>query len=185
MKTLVVIDAQNDFITGSLGSKEGQNILPKIVEYVKNFDGSVFYTMDEHWDDDESKEIQKFGLHCVVDTIGRKIPQELEVELEKKDAQCFCKETFMVTHGYEEEDLDYGIYQVYNDYNVEDQENTVYLCGYCTDICVLNNALYLRSNLPNDKIVVLKDLCCGTSKEMHQKALDIMKVNLIEIQESK
>lgn len=185
MKTLVVIDAQNDFITGPLGSKEAQEVLSKIINYVKNFDDNVLYTMDEHWDDDESLEVQKFGLHCMRDTIGRKIPQELGVELEKKDAQCFCKETFMVTTGYEEEDLDSAIYLLFDDADEEEQENTIYLCGYCTDICVLNNALYLRSNLPNNKIVVLKDLCCGTSPEMHEKALDIMKVNLIEIQESK
>lgn len=183
MKTLVVIDAQNDFITGPLGSKEAQEVLPKIVEYVKNFDGSVFYTMDKHYcDDRESQEIQKFGLHCEYETLGCKIPQELEVEFEKKDAQCFCKDTFMLTPNYDEEDLDYAIYKMYEDYNVEDQENTIYLCGYCTDICVLNNALYLRSNLPNDKIVVLKDLCCGTSTQMHEKSLDIMKVNLIEVE---
>lgn len=178
MKTLVVIDAQNDFITGPLGSKEAQEVLPKIVDYVKAFEGKVLYTMDEHWEVDESQEIQKFGLHCMIDTVGRKIPQELEVEFEKKDAQCFCKETFMFTSNYNEEHLDYAI----EDYNVEKQENIIYLCGYCTDICVLNNALYLRSNLPYERIVVLKDLCCGTSKEMHEKALDILKVNLIEVE---
>ena len=61
------------------------------------------------------------------------------------------------------------------------QNNDVYVIGLCTDLCVLNTALYLRNNLQYDNIIVIKDLCAGTTPENHQKALDIMKINLIDI----
>ena len=51
MKYLIVVDMQNDFITGSLGTKEAEAILPKVIEKVKNFDGTIIYTKDTHQTD--------------------------------------------------------------------------------------------------------------------------------------
>ena len=181
MKTLFVIDPQNDFISGVLGSKEAQKILPKIIEYVKNFDGLTFYTMDEHYNfDGETRETVLLPKHCIIDTIGRKIPQELEVELEKKDATCIRKDSFMPTDDYDVSIIN-ELHDEYKNNDVEYKNNTIYVCGYCTDICVLNAVLYLRCNFPNDTIIVLKDLCAGTTPEKHEMALKVMESNLIEV----
>ncbi|WP_019138025.1 hypothetical protein [Peptoniphilus timonensis] len=42
---------QNDFVTGSLKTKDGENFLKKIVKKVNEFDGEVVYTLDTHYDD--------------------------------------------------------------------------------------------------------------------------------------
>ena len=182
MDILVIVDMQNDFITGCLGTKEAQEILPKVIEFVKNFKGPIFPTMDEHWEGDDTQELQKFGNHCIVATVGRKYPQELEVLLEKKHAKCYCKNRFM-PEKYKRKDLwkevDYAVTE--NQFDIQD----IYVCGLCTNICVLNTALYLRCYLPYENIIILKDLCAGTTPENHQKALDIMKINLIDNIESK
>lgn len=184
MAILVIVDMQNDFITGKLGSKEAQELLPKVIEFVKDFKGRIFYTMDEHSKDIDmdSIELTAFGDHCMKYTVGRKYPQELEVLLEKNHAKCCCKNSFM-PEKYKRKDLwkevDYAVTE--NQFDIQD----IYVCGLCTNICVLNTALYLRNHLPYDKITVLKDLCAGTSKDLHEKALDVMESNLIEIKESR
>ena len=185
MKSLVVVDAQIDFISGVFGSEKAQEVLPKIVEYVKNFEGTVRYTMDIH---DKifgnTMELQKLPEHCMDDTIGQEVPLELKVELKKKGASCFRKCTFMPDEEYDDISLWESYYMEYHDKGVFGKENTIYICGYCTDICVLNTALYLRNHCLYDRIVVLKDLCAGSTPEMHEKALDIMRVNLIEVEDS-
>lgn len=182
MDILVIVDMQNDFITGKLGTKEAQEVLPKVMDFVKNFKGFIFPTMDEHWKDDYTQELQAFGPHCMIDTVGRKYPQELEVLLEQRDCQYYCKDAFMPYQGYEDKDLCEDISNLTQE---ENEPVNIYVCGLCTDICVLNTALYLRCYLPHEKIIVLKDLCAGTTPENHQKALDIMKINLIDNIESK
>ena len=184
MKSLVIVDPQNDFISGVLGSKEAQNILPKIIEYVKNFDGLVYYTMDEHYQNDgETREEVLLPKHCMMDTIGQLVPQELDVELKKKFAECYRKDSFMPCDGYEDVSLEVGIRKNYENVGKQFKNNTIYVCGYCTDICVLNVVLYLRCNFPNDTIIVLKDLCAGSTPEKHEMALEVMKSNLIEVEE--
>lgn len=73
------------------------------------------------------------------------------------------------------------LHDEYKNNDVEYKNNTIYVCGYCTDICVLNAVLYLRCNFPNDTIIVLKDLCAGTTPEKHEMALKVMESNLIEV----
>lgn len=182
MNILVIVDMQNDFITGCLGTKEAQEVLPKVIDFVKNFKGPIFPTMDEHWEGDDTQELQKFGNHCIVATVGRKYPQELEVLLEQKDCVFYCKDSFMPYEGYDNNCLQRDIYDLTRHQN---EPANIYVCGLCTDICVLNTALYLRCYLPYENIIVLKDLCVGTTPENHQKALDIMKINLIDNIESK
>ena len=182
MDILVIVDMQNDFITGVLGTKQAQEILPKVTEFVKNFKGHIFPTMDEHWEKDYTQELQKFGNHCMLDTVGRKYPQELEVLLEQRDCVFYCKDSFMPYEGYDDNCLQRDIHSLIQGRH---KPNNIYVCGLCTDICVLNTALYLRCYLPHENIIVLKDLCAGTSKDLHEKALEVMQSNLIEVKESR
>ena len=82
MKILVVIDMQNDFIDGALGTKEAQAIVPKVAEKIKNFDGKVFYTRDTH--DEKYLETQEgknlLVKHCIRGTDGWKLTPEIDVD---------------------------------------------------------------------------------------------------------
>ena len=81
MKYLIVVDMQNDFITGSLGTKEAEAILPKVIEKVKNFDGTIIYTKDTHQADYLSTQEGK-NLpveHCIEGSWGWELAGELEI----------------------------------------------------------------------------------------------------------
>lgn len=175
MKILLVVDMQNDFIDGVFGTEEAVEILPKVIEYVKNFDGMIIATMDRHFLNIPKYTIEEQRLqnHCIFDTPGHAFPRDLKKALQYK-AMILSKRTF----GR----LD--LYKVIRGFCENDDNPDVYICGLCTDICVLNNALILRNGLPFTRIRVLSDLCAGTTPENHQKALDLMQINLIEVQRS-
>ena len=176
MKILLVVDMQNDFIDGVFGTEEAIEILPKVIEYVKNFDGMIVATKDTHFLSmlRYTIEEQKLQNHCICGSGGHDIPSDLEKVLYNK-AMILSKTTF----GR----LD--LYKCLKGFYEKDDNPDIYICGLCTDICVLNNALILRNGLPYTRIRVLSDLCAGTTPENHQKALDLMKINLIEVGESK
>lgn len=163
MKALIVIDMQNDFVTGKLGTHEAQAIIPKMFSYIKNFDGDVYFTQDTHGGNyKETLEGKSIPPHCMVGTKGWQIIPELSSlagETIKKDTfGCDIHSKLAWQGKYYKE---------------------ICFVGVCTDICVLNCALQAIGHY--DKIVVLQDLCAGTTPENHQKALDIMKINCIEV----
>ncbi len=164
MGILVVVDMQNDFITGALGSKDAEAIVPGVVELVKNFNGRVIFTRDTHDEDYLStQEGEKLPVkHCIRDTEGWQICDELKpyaVEVVDK-----------VTFG--SVDLPKMI--------DEDAEGVI-LCGLCTDICVISNAMLLKANFPEMKITVDAACCAGVTQESHKTALDAMKAVQIEV----
>ena len=167
MKYLIVVDMQNDFITGSLGSELAKKIVPGVLEKVKNFDGKVIFTRDTHFDNYMStQEGRKLPVeHCIKDTEGWQICDELigyaDVVVDK------------ITFGSVE------LPQILKDYGEEIEE--VELCGLCTDICVISNAFVLKSSLPETKIVVDAKCCAGVSVESHETALSAMRAVQIEI----
>jgi len=164
-KLLVVIDMQNDFISGCLGTREAQNILPKIADYIRTFDGEVVFTKDTHDEDylDTQEGIKLPVPHCIKGTEGWEIAPELEM----KDVKIFEKNTFgslqlahyIVTEGFEE----------------------VEFCGVCTGICVISNVILTKTYCPETKIKVLKDLCACISPVTHENAIEAMRVCQVEI----
>jgi len=178
-KILVLIDVQNDFITGSLANKEAQKALPNIVEKVKNWNESIYATLDTHYKDYlNTLEGQRLPVkHCIEDTEGRLFPKELEDILFSKDCTIISKTTFG------------SISSVNNPYNdlpntIEDNltdDFEITLFGFCTDICVISNALILRAYFPNTIIKVDSSCCAGTTPENHKAALKVMKSCQIDI----
>lgn len=166
MKYLIVVDMQNDFITGSLGTKEAQAILPKVIEKVKNFDGTVLYTKDTHQTDylatQEGKNLPV--EHCMEGTWGWMLPEELE-ELSKGHI-VFNKPTFGSV-----ELADYLAKEA-----VENSMEEIELCGLCTDICVISNALVIKASLPEVPVAVDASCCAGVTPESHLNALSAMKM---------
>lgn len=165
MKYLIVVDMQNDFITGSLGSSSAKAIVPKVAEKVKNFDGRVIFTRDTHFADYlQTQEGRKLPVeHCIKDTDGWQICHELEPYV----TEVIDKRTFGSV------DLPQRI---------TDAEE-IELCGLCTDICVISNAMILKSAFPEVKIAVDSQCCAGVSVESHNTALDAMKAVQIEVKE--
>ena len=167
MKYLIVVDMQNDFITGSLGSELAKKIVPDVVEKVKSFDGKVIFTRDTHFDDYmNTQEGRKLPvLHCMKDTDGWQICDELkpyaDVVIDK------------ITFG------SVDLPKMLCDYDEKIEE--IELCGLCTDICVISNAMILKAAFPEVKMSVEGKCCAGVSIESHNIALDAMKAVQIEV----
>ncbi len=167
MKYLIVVDMQNDFITGSLGSVLAEKIVPDVVEKVKNFDGKIIFTRDTHFEDYmKTQEGKNLPVeHCIKDTDGWQICDELKA---------YANDVVnKITFG--SVDLP-GILKDYGD-----EIDEIELCGLCTDICVISNAMILKASFPETKIVVDGKCCAGVSVESHKTALEAMKAVQIEI----
>ena len=169
---LVVVDMQNDFVTGPLGTPEARTILPKVAEKVKNFPGRVLFTRDTHEENYlESREGRALPVpHCIRGTRGWEICPELET-LRKEEPVDKC--TFGST----------GLGEVLRAADRYGEKiGKITLVGVCTDICVISNALLLRAFLPEAEIAVDAACCAGVTPESHQTALRAMKACQITIE---
>ena len=177
-KMLIVVDVQNDFITGALGSKDAQDVLPNIVNKIKEWDGDIIYTMDSHGYDYantyEGKHLPIY--HCVFETTGRDIPDEVFFASKGKYMQVINKGTFTCSEIYNKiKDL-----EIWNN----EEYSEIQIIGLVTDICVINVALMIVNELcyrPNTKLVVDSSCCAGTTKDNHEAALKVMKSCLIDV----
>lgn len=167
---LIVVDMQNDFIDGALGTKEAVAIVPKVEEKIRNFDGEVFFTRDTHetyyLETQEGKNLPV--KHCIRDTEGWQIRKELDV-LRKTDP--VDKETFGST------DLAGELTMIDEDEGI----GSITLVGLCTDICVISNALLLKATLPEVPIYVDAACCAGVTPESHENALKAMEACQIKV----
>lgn len=167
MRYLIVVDMQVDFITGSLGSKDAKAIVPAVVNKVKNFAGRIIFTRDTHFDNYlQTQEGTKLPVvHCIKDTAGWQICDELKPYVKT----VVDKETF----------ASMDLPRIIKDFgeNIEKIE----LCGLCTDICVISNAMILKAAFPETPVEVDADCCAGVNKERHDTALDAMRAVQIEI----
>lgn len=171
MKLLLVIDMQNDFIDGALGTKEAVQIVEKVVRKVQSFDGKVLFTRDTHGENYLSTmEGSKLPVpHCIKGTVGWQICDQLTPYIKIPP---FDKLTFGSVN------LAKYIEKLSSKTNIESIE----LVGLCTDICVISNALLLKANFPELPIIVDSSLCAGVTVESHNRALGAMQMCHIEIQ---
>lgn len=173
MKYLIVVDMQNDFITGSLGTKEAEAILPKVIQKVENYDGKVIFTKDTHTSDylntQEGKNLPV--KHCILGEKGWLLDKSLEDMAEKKGFRIYNKPTF----GCVELAADL------KDENNREAIEEIELCGLCTDICVISNALMLKAFMPEVPITVDADCCAGVTVQSHKNALEAMKMCQISV----
>lgn len=157
---LIVVDMQNDFINGSLGTKEAQAIVPNVAEKIKKYKKAgkqVIFTRDTHSNNylETYEGIHLPVVHCVKDTTGWQISSELNFDI--NNDILIDKFTF----GWKN----------WKDFAFESVE----ICGLCTDICVISNALIIRANYPNIDITVDASCCAGVTPEKHKAALEVMK----------
>ena len=165
MKTLIVVDMQNDFVNGTLGTKEAEDIVEnvknKIKEYYENGE-KIIFTRDTHFENYlETNEGKNLPVkHCVKDSNGWQIFDGLEVP----NAIYIDKPTF----GYTE----WSKYELGNE---------IEIIGLCTDICVVSNALIIKALYPEANISVDSRCCAGVTLETHEAALKTMKMCQINI----
>lgn len=165
-KILLVIDFQNDFIDGSLGTKEAQDIIGNVVKKIESYEEkNRFATQDTHFEDylstQEGKNLPV--LHCQKGTFGWEIRKEAQLGF----AKIFEKNSF-------------GSVELAQFVKAQDVDE-VELIGICTDICVVSNALLIKAFAPEVKIKVDVSCCAGVTPESHLAAIETMKSCQIEM----
>ena len=168
---LIVVDMQNDFVTGALGTKEAEAIVKNVEEKIRNHEGPVIFTKDTHTPYYlQTQEGEMLPVkHCIRDTQGWEIVPQLEGLISEKHAKVFEKETFGST------DLaDYLL-------DREEEIESIELIGLCTDICVVSNALMIKAFLPEIRMYVDSSCCAGVTPQKHEAALETMRSCQIHI----
>ena len=163
MKVLIVVDMQNDFVTGSLANPDAQAIIPKIAKkidkYLKNGDRVIFTRDTHHSNYLETSEGKNLPIpHCIHGTWGWLVVDELN--------HPECRHIDKPTFGYK--------YWEYNIYNGDGEIENIELVGTCTDICVLSNAILLKTEYPDIPISVDHSCCAGLTPAKHDAALAVM-----------
>lgn len=167
-KILVVVDAQKDFIDGALANPVAQERVQNIVEKIKNFDGDyIFVTRDTHQSDYMStKEGEKLPIiHCVENTPGWELNEDVAKALEAKTGismHYINKPTF-------------GSNILVNEISWLKGPLNIEIVGFCTDICVVSNALLIKSKVYDRANITVDASCCaGVTPETHIAALETM-----------
>lgn len=170
-KILLVIDMQNDFIDGALGTQEAKAVVDRVVDEIKKYPaGDIIATRDTHTGDYlDTQEGKKLPVvHCVKGTAGWALEPKIAAAL--GEALIIDKPTFgskelaeRLTRMAQEEELD------------------ITLVGLCTDICVVSNALLIKAFLPEAPVRVIAACCAGVTPESHQAALETMRMCQIQV----
>lgn len=193
MKIFVVVDMQNDFINGSLGTAEAQAIVPKVAQLIKDKadpNTIILFTQDTH-KSDYLKTLEGKNLpveHCLYMTNGWLINKDVCAAYEEvKDKYFQWAGTLNPDNpgnqliwkpSFGSIDLQNYLYEIDDD--VEKIEEITF-CGLCTGICVLSNAILAKATLPEVPVKVVKDCCACVSPESHETALNAMALCQIEI----
>ena len=164
-RILIVVDMQNDFVSGSLGTAEAKSIVDNVKAKLESFDGDVIFTRDTHNEDYlKSNEGRHLPVeHCIKGSYGWEIIDELKPYVNK----VIDKPTFGST-----ELIDYLKTKNYESFE---------LCGLCTDICVVSNALLIKANFYEAEVIVDSACCAGVTVESHNAALKTMQMCQIEV----
>ena len=194
-KVLVIVDMQNDFVDGALGTPEAQAIVPKVADYIRTHadkDTVLVFTKDTHDIDymftQEGKHLPV--AHCVKDTHGWELAPAIQEALYDVREQYHSFDSYF---PYINDHIickpSFGSLDLVNLLYVLDDEPgmqpgdvaEITLMGLCTDICLLANSVLAKTTLPEVPVRVVADCCAGVTPESHQRALDAMKMLQIEI----
>lgn len=168
MNVLIVIDMQNDFIDGALGTPEAVAIVPRVIEKVKEYEKNgdmIIYTKDTHFDNYlDTQEGKNLPVkHCVKGTVGHDIPADIQRG-----------------HDLVIEKLTFGSVELVERLKTIEFDE-IELIGLCTDICVVSNALLVKASFPEKKVTVDSSCSAGVTPETHSAALTTMKMCQINV----
>lgn len=183
---LIVIDMQNDFIDGVLGTKEARAIVPKVKAKInqycleeKEHSSLIYVTRDTHFGETYEEIAKRYCNtqegrwlpvpHCIKGSVGWELNEEIKAVM-PASALVYDKNTFGSISLAEDLKKRYG-----------EEEITIELVGLCTDICVISNAMLLKAYLPEVEITVDASCCAGVTPESHRNALEAMKMCQIHI----
>ena len=166
---LVVVDMQNDFITGALGTPEAVSVVPRVRRKLEDFDGDVIFTRDTHGEDYLStQEGRNLPVpHCIRGSEGWQIAPELSE----------FAQTVVDKPGFGSVELAERLRQRH----LREPIGSVTLVGLCTDICVISNAMLLKAFLPEVPVLVDAACCAGVTPERHRGALAAMQACQIAV----
>lgn len=166
-KILVVVDMQNDFIDGALGTPEAVKIVPYVKSLIEGFDGKVYFTRDTHFENymDTQEGANLPVPHCIKGSEGWQIKRELD-ELRKTEPI---------------DKLTFGSKELIDLLANEDEIDSITFVGLCTDICVISNAMVVKAFYPEIPLTVDAMGCAGVTPESHARALETMKTCQIKV----
>ena len=184
-KLLLVVDMQNDFISGALGSAQAQAIVENVCKKIDGWNGRVCFTLDTHEANyAETLEGKRIPVpHCINGTWGHKLHEDIAASkalfVERTDpiingtpGSCTCMTVYKPTFGYT---------GFADDFPKLMNFDSIEIVGLCTDVCVISNAMILRAAYPDIPITVDASCCAGVTPEGHLNALAAMKVCCIDI----
>jgi len=167
---LIVVDMQNDFIDGALGTKEAVAIVPNVLVKRKGVEGRVIFTRDTHFDNYmDTQEGKNLPVpHCIKGSEGWQIRAELDALRKDKAVDKPTFGSVELSAMLEKE-------------NAANPIGSVTLIGLCTDICVISNAMLIKAAMPEVPVIVDAACCAGVSPESHNNALEAMKMCQISV----
>lgn len=170
-KLLIVVDMQNDFVDGALGTPEAVKIVGPVADKIRAHRGPVIFTRDTHRENYlETQEGKKLPVvHCVKGTHGWRLNPEINLLVDGREI--FDKPTFGSV------ELSRYVASLYQSHEIDSVE----LVGLCTDICVLSNAILLKATEPELVVSVDARCCAGVTPKSHLNALEAMKMCQVEI----
>lgn len=168
---LIVVDMQNDFIDGALGTAEAVAIVPKVVEKVRDFKGTVIFTRDTHGENYmQTQEGRNLPVpHCIKGSRGWEVCPALEP---LRTGLTIDKPTF----GSAE------LGRLLLELDAKEPVGSITLVGLCTDICVISNAMIAKAFLPEVPVTVDAACCAGVTPESHRNSLSAMKMCQVRIE---
>lgn len=171
MKVFVVVDMQNDFIDGALGTKEAEAVVDKMAHRLEKYEGRILFTRDTHGEDyAQTQEGRNLPVaHCIKGSRGWEISPQLAewVTEEPIDKPGFGS---------------IALGEKLAAWNAQEEIEEIVLAGVCTDICVISNAMILKAFLPEVQITVDASCCAGVNPASHRQALEAMKVCQIRVE---
>ena len=170
MDVLIVVDMQNDFIDGALGTAEAVAIVPNVVAKIRDFDGLVLATRDTHEQNYlQTQEGKNLPVeHCIRGTKGWEIQSDIAALIQEEPVD---KPTFGSRNLAEK------LVEIHEKNAID----SITLIGLCTDICVISNAMTIKAFLPEVPIIVDASCCAGVTPQSHEQALEAMKVCQIQV----
>ena len=179
-KYLIIVDVQNDFINGVLGTNEAVIATHNICEYLDRHADEyheIWATKDSHIDSSYLKLVEGryIPIHCVEGTDGERIYSAISERIDSSHVE--YKNSFAAMNLFLKLDL---FRYLENDKQKRERFEFDFV-GLCTDICVISNALAARSIFPESTVRVIKDCCAGTTPEKHNAALEVMESCLIDV----
>ena len=167
---LIVVDMQNDFIDGALGTKEAVAIVPAVKKTIEEFQGKVIFTRDTHFENymDTQEGYNLPVPHCIKGTEGWQIRPEL-------DALRVNDPIDKITFGSDQ--LGAMLVKEHSENEIE----SITFIGLCTDICVISNAMIAKAFLPEVPVIVDASCCAGVTPQSHKNALEAMKMCQIAV----